>query len=154
MLDDLGLVPALKWYAREVSRTSPMEVEVEAEAFGDDLPEEHRTCVFRVVQEAVRNAGRHSGARQVRISIREDGPVLAVSIRDDGRGFDPSQDAGLGILGMQERALHLGGQLEVRSGGRGGAIVTLLLPLRERSRGDRQAASTEETRRSPHVRSV
>src|SRR6185312_6335567 len=71
MLDDLGLLPALKWYAREVSRTGPMAVEVEADAFVDNLPEEHRTCVFRIVQEAVRNAARHAAARQARIQISE-----------------------------------------------------------------------------------
>lgn len=129
MLDDLGLVPALKWYAREVSRTGPMAVDVMAEAFVDDLPDPHRTCVFRIVQEAVRNAGRHSGAHQVRIYIREDGGALSVSVQDDGKGFDPSQEAGLGILGMQERVTSLAGKLEVNSKPGKGTIVTFSLPL-------------------------
>ena len=60
MLDDLGLVPALKWLAREVSRTSPVAVDVLADDCPEDLPEDHRTCVYRVVQEAIRNAVRHS----------------------------------------------------------------------------------------------
>jgi len=129
MLDDLGLVPALKWYAREVSRTSPMAVDVVAESFVDDLPEEQRTCVFRIAQEAVRNAARHSGAQQVRICIQERGNELSLAVQDDGRGFDPSEDAGLGILGMRERVMHLAGKLEVNSRPGKGTIVALSLPL-------------------------
>src|SRR5581483_8617140 len=87
MLDDLGLAAALKWLAREVSRTGAMQVDVAAEDCPDDLPEEHRTCVFRVVQEAVRNASRHSGASHVRIYAHRDGPKLRVSVQDDGKGF-------------------------------------------------------------------
>lgn len=134
MLDDLGLVPALKWYAREVSRTSPMSVDVAVDSFVDDLPEEHRTCVFRVVQEAVRNAARHSGAHQVRIYIQEirnqeTTGMLSVSVQDDGKGFDPAQDAGVGILGMRERVTRLAGKLEVNSKPARGTIITFTLPL-------------------------
>jgi signal transduction histidine kinase len=129
MLDDLGLVPALKWYARETTRTGPMAVDVMAEPFVDDLPDPHRTCVFRIVQEAVRNAGRHSGAHQVRIYIGEEEGKLSVSVQDDGKGFDPSQEAGLGILGMQERVMSLGGKLDVNSKQGRGTIVTFSLPL-------------------------
>ena len=129
MLDDLGLVPALKWYAREVTRTGPMSVDVMADAFVDDLPDPHRTCVFRIVQEAVRNAGRHSGAHQVRIYIGEKEGTLAVSVQDDGKGFDPSQEAGLGLLGMQERVTSLAGKLDVNSRRGQGTILTFSLPL-------------------------
>jgi signal transduction histidine kinase len=143
MLDDLGLVPALKWYAREVSRTSPMSVEVVAESFVDDLPEEHRTCVFRIVQEAVRNAGRHSGANQVRIDIAERNGTLSGSVQDDGKGFDPSQDAGLGILGMQERVARLAGKLEVNSRPGKGVTVTFSLPLPAGHRSPEQHSEDE-----------
>jgi signal transduction histidine kinase len=129
MLDDLGLVPALRWYAREVSRAGQMAVDVMADAFVDDLPDPHRTCVFRIAQEAVRNAGRHSGAHQVRIYIGEKEGALSVSVQDDGKGFDPSQEAGLGILGMQERVMSLAGKLQVNSSPGRGTIVTFSLPL-------------------------
>lgn len=129
MLDDLGLLPALKWYAREVSRTGPMTVEVEAEAFVDDLPDEHRTCVFRIVQEAVRNASRHAAARLVRIQISEREGLLELSVRDDGKGFDPAHEGGLGILGMQERVEHLAGKLEVKSQPGLGTAVLFTLPI-------------------------
>jgi signal transduction histidine kinase len=129
MLDDLGLVPALKWYARETSRTGAIAVDVVVEAFGDDIPDEYRTCIFRIVQEAVRNAARHSAAHQVRIYIQENNGALSLSVQDDGKGFDPSQDAGLGILGMKERVMHLGGNLEVHSKPGSGTIVKFLLPM-------------------------
>ena len=77
MLDDLGLFPALKWLAREVSRTTGIHVDVVAESghpglaeLPEDLPEEHRTCVYRVVQEAVHNAARHSAAHQIRVYLQ------------------------------------------------------------------------------------
>ena len=74
MLDDLGLLPALKWLAREVSRTSAIQVDVMVEGLNEipeNLPEEHRTCVYRVVQEAVHNASRHSGASHIRIYLQQ-----------------------------------------------------------------------------------
>jgi signal transduction histidine kinase len=134
MLDDLGLVPALKWYAREVSRTGPMAVEVRTESLFEDLPDEYRTCVYRIVQEAVRNAARHSGAQNVRISLDETPGtngrhVLTVSVHDDGRGFDPSQEAGLGILGIRERVTQLAGKLEVESKPGSGTTIRVLLPV-------------------------
>ena len=133
MLDDLGLIPALRWLAREVSRAGSMEVDLMAEPFVDDLPDEHRTCVFRIVQEAVRNAARHSGASQVRIyveeRVEENAASLRLSVQDDGKGFDPSQERGLGILGMQERVMRLGGTFQVDSRPGSGCIFTFALPL-------------------------
>jgi signal transduction histidine kinase len=131
MLDDLGLIPALKWLAREVSRTTSIQVDTLAEGCLDNLPEEHRTCVYRVVQEAVRNASRHSGATHVRIHTRRQECRLRVSVQDDGRGFDTSAETGLGILGMGERIAHLGGDLHVDSERGRGTIVWFELPLPE-----------------------
>jgi len=154
MLDDLGLLPALRWLAREVSRTGSMEVDLMAEPFVDDLPDEHRTCVFRIVQEAIRNAARHSGASQVRIYVEEraeqNGASLRLSVQDDGKGFDPAQERGLGILGMQERVRRLGGTFEVNSRPGRGTIITFQLPLPPghqsvpASRGPGECASDSE----------
>ncbi len=130
MLDDLGLLPALKWLAREVSRTSGIHVEVVAETDAEALPEDHRTCVYRVVQEAAHNAVRHSGAHQIRIHVQLTAPGrLRVSIQDDGKGFAPSQSTGLGILGMEERIHRLGGTMQVESQPDRGTIVSFVLPL-------------------------
>jgi signal transduction histidine kinase len=129
MLDDLGLIPALKWLAREVSRSGSMEVDVVAESFVDDVPEEHRTCVFRVVQEALRNSARHSGALRARVSVGEENGILKLSVQDDGKGFAPSLETGLGILGMQERVVSLSGTMTLDSTPGRGTALTFNLPL-------------------------
>ena len=129
MLDDLGLIPALKWLAREVSRTSSMAVDVVAESFVDDIPEEHRTCVFRVVQEALRNSARHSGAREARVLVREENGFLRLTVEDDGKGFAPPLETGLGILGMQERVVSLSGTMTLDSKPGKGTTLTFNLPL-------------------------
>jgi signal transduction histidine kinase len=132
MLDDLGLVPALNWLAREVSRNTAVAVSVLVNSFPDDLPEEHRTCIFRVVQEAVQIAARHSGTRQVTIRVDKDGSSIRLSVHDDGKGLPASQEAGPGILGMQERVTRLGGELKMNSDCANGATVSFTLPLAEK----------------------
>jgi signal transduction histidine kinase len=133
MLDDLGLLPALKWLAREVSRTSGIQVDVVVEGLHEipeNLPEEHRTCVYRVVQEAVHNASRHSGASHIRIYLQQTAEGrLRISVQDDGKGFEPFGGAGLGILGMEERILRLGGTMNLDSQPGGGTIISFELPV-------------------------
>jgi signal transduction histidine kinase len=129
MLDDLGLIPALKWLAREVSRTTSLEVEVIAKDLSVDLPEDHKTCVYRVIQEAIRNSSRHGGARHANISIEHDERELRVAIQDDGKGFEPSQEKGIGMLGMEERVARLGGLFRVHSERGRGTAISFELPL-------------------------
>ncbi|HLK18703.1 MAG TPA: ATP-binding protein [Bryobacteraceae bacterium] len=129
MLDDLGLVPALKWQAREISKRTCMEVSVAAE-LTDDLPDDFKTCIYRVVQEALHNCAAHSGARTVRIRVRQDSGLLNLSIQDDGQGFDARQVKGLGLLGMQERVAQLGGKCMVHSEQGAGTILSVELPIR------------------------
>jgi signal transduction histidine kinase len=131
MLDDLGLVPALHWQAREVSRRTGVRVEVEAEEVADQLPEEHKTCVYRVVQEALRNCERHAQARTVRITIHQERERILLSIRDDGKGFDARRVRGLGLVGMEERVKHLGGVFQVDSRPGAGTMLRVELPLVE-----------------------
>jgi len=129
MLDDLGLLPALQWQAREVSRQTNMQVDVAVDESLEQLPDAWKTCIYRVVQEALRNCARHSQAQHVRISvIREDGHVK-LSIEDDGRGFEAARDKGLGLLGMQERVKTLGGEFQLLSKPGAGAQIIATLPL-------------------------
>jgi signal transduction histidine kinase len=129
MLDDLGLIPALDWQAREVSRRSGMKVSVKAENVPDSLPDEMRTCIYRVVQEALHNVSRHSGAKSAVVTVRQSGGSLFLSVEDDGNGFDPAQTRGLGMLGMEERVKQLRGQFEVQSTPGKGTILRVTLPL-------------------------
>jgi len=129
MLDDLGLVPALQWQAREVSKRAGVRVKVAAEGVSEDLPEEHKTCIFRVVQEALHNCVQHSEARMVRVTVRQDPDRLWLAIQDDGKGFDTQLERGMGLLGIQERVSHLGGTFSVESQPGNGAIIGIVLPL-------------------------
>ncbi len=134
MLDDLGLAPALNWHARETSKRTGLNVEVSADETIDGLPEEHRTCVYRVVQEAVNNAVRHASARAVEVAVHKDGRRVSVSVRDDGAGFDTRFLRGLGILGMEERVRRLGGTLKITSKPGRGTLVQAALPVAELER--------------------
>jgi signal transduction histidine kinase len=129
MLDDLGLIPALRWQAREMSKRTSMDVAVANELTSDDLPEQFKTCLYRVVQEALHNCERHSGASTVRIRVYHKDDRLILRIQDDGRGFNVQQVKGLGLLGIEERVARLGGTCEVDSKIGGGTIVTIRLPL-------------------------
>lgn len=128
MLDDLGLIPALRWQARETSRRTGMQVEVEAENYELELPDEYRTTIYRLVQEALHNAARHSGAKTVSVLVRSERGGLLVSIRDDGKGFMPKLTRGMGLLGMHERVAHLNGRFQVDSQPGQGTTLTIELP--------------------------
>jgi signal transduction histidine kinase len=115
MLDDLGLVPAVEWYAREMSRRGETEVEVRAENISDDLSDPLKLCVYRMVQEALNNANRHAHAKNVSVDLKQSAKSISVKIEDDGSGFDPKRTRGMGLLGMEERVKRLGGTLTIES---------------------------------------
>ena len=129
MLDDLGLTPALRWQARELSRRSGIRVEVAAGELADNLTDDYKTCIYRVVQEALHNTERHAHARKAQVVVTKKGDRLLVMIKDDGRGFDPHSTRGLGLIGMSERVRSLGGELEVWSDIEKGTIVRAEIPL-------------------------
>src|SRR4030095_13105449 len=99
MLDDLGLVPALQWQAREVGKRTGLVVEVRDEEVSDDLPEEHKSCVYRVVQEALSNCVKHANARSVLVVVRQERDQLSLRIEDEGRGCDQRR-VGARVLGL------------------------------------------------------
>lgn len=129
MLDDLGLIPALKWQARESSKSTSMDVTVTAELDSDELPDEYKTCIYRVVQEALHNCARHSHAASVRIRVEQEPGRLLLNIQDDGRGFDVLHTKGLGLLGIQERVTRLGGTCQIHSRPGSGTRLSVELPF-------------------------
>lgn len=133
MLDELGLIPALQWQGREHSRRTGIPVSVEVEGGVDELPEEYRTCVYRVVQEALNNIAKHAAAHRILIGIRARNGGLSISVKDDGVGFDPQSRnrGGMGLLGMAERVKKLGGSLEVVSQPGLGSSILAQMPLKE-----------------------
>jgi signal transduction histidine kinase len=133
MLDDLGLIPALRWQAREVSRQTCMDVTVSTDLVSDDLPDEYKTCIYRVVQEALHNCSRHSHATAVRITVQQEPQRLTLSIRDNGKGFVVKHSKGLGLLGIEERAAHLGGKCEIHSEPGSGTALAIELPFNQQT---------------------
>jgi signal transduction histidine kinase len=129
MLDDFGLVPALEWQAREVSKRTGLRVHVSAEESSAELPDQLRTCIYRVVQEALHNCARHAQARSVKVMVRQEAHRILLSVEDDGHGFDAGRVRGLGLVGMEERVTHLGGAFEVQSRPGAGTKVEVELPL-------------------------
>jgi len=129
MLDDFGLVPALEWQAREVSKRTGLRVHVAAEETAGELPDELRTCVYRVVQEALHNCARHAHARTVKVVVRQERARIVLSVEDDGHGFDAARVRGLGLVGMEERVSHLGGAFEIESSPGGGTKLAVELPI-------------------------
>lgn len=140
MLDHLGLVPAVRQLAK--SRLEPKGVRVNVEELtpGQRLPSTVETALFRVVQEAIANIARHAAARNVWILIESNENGLAITIEDDGVGFELneviiSQESwrGLGLLGMQERLELLSGALEISSSPGHGTQIKITIPTKHRS---------------------
>jgi signal transduction histidine kinase len=142
MLDDLGLAPALNWHARETSKRTGLNVVVFADESIDSLPEEHRTCIYRLVQEAVNNAVRHANARTVEVSVRKERQQVNVTVQDDGPGFDTRFMRGLGLLGMEERVRRLGGRLKISSKPGRGTLVDAALPVADLDQRNGQEANS------------
>jgi signal transduction histidine kinase len=134
MLDDLGLAAALGWLGREISRPTGLHIEVQADDLPPDLPDEHKTCVFRIAQEALHNIAKHANANAVEITVRASDAWLVITVQDDGRGFQPGRGHGLGLTGMHERAESLGGSVKITSGPGKGTLVEVALPLPQRLR--------------------
>jgi len=135
LLDDLGLVPALQFQLEDFLRRSRIACEFVEQDVADHLPDPVKTCVYRVVQEALHNCEKHSGARNVRVSVRQFPETLVAEIEDDGAGFQmdgchaPKRSMGLGLLGMRERAGNVGGSLIIDSAPHHGTRVALRIPL-------------------------
>ncbi len=130
MLDDLGLAPALAWLLKEVERASGFEIHSEIDPALDSLPDAHRTCVYRVVQEALTNASRHSQARNVDVNLKRVGKWVLGVISDDGQGFErgATRNQGLGLLGLEERVRELGGSIRIVPSLGKGTTIEFRLP--------------------------
>src|SRR5262245_19607377 len=114
MLGDLGLQPALEWLARDVSQRYGVIIDLQADVDLETLPDRHRTCVFRAVQEALTNCVRHAQAQSIAVSVTGHQGRLAIAVRDDGVGFDPKRRrGGLGLRGIEERVKELAGTVNI-----------------------------------------
>ncbi len=129
ILDDFGLDAGIHWLVTRFSERTGIPVEYKAE-FKDRLPDETETHLFRIVQEALTNIARHSGATQVSIHLRPEGDRVRLTIHDNGKGF-PATSAigGMGLSGMRARARSAGGELAIKSSPDGGVTIDVAAPL-------------------------
>jgi signal transduction histidine kinase len=131
MLDDFGLRAAIEWHTRDFMRRYNIDVELSVEGDVDGLPEKYRTCIYRVIQEAMTNCARHASATSIRIATQTDAGYLHVQVSDNGVGVDPSQrPSGFGLRGIEERVKELGGSVSLtRATSKGGTVLAVHLPL-------------------------
>ena len=131
MLDVLGLGAALEWQAREFSRRYNTPIRLEVDGDLRDVPDPHRTYVYRIVQEGLTNCARHAQAKNIHVKLEDSSTRLAVLVEDDGVGFDKHAGVayGLGLLGITERVRELRGQLSIDSEPGKGTRIAVELPL-------------------------
>ncbi|MBI4786459.1 MAG: response regulator [Chloroflexi bacterium] len=136
ILDDFGLVPALKWLVAQQMRRANLTIEFTPDPLEPRASIEIETACFRVVQEALTNTARHAHATHVSVRLQCAGPALKLVVQDDGTGFDTalalrraSGGASLGLLGLQERVSLAGGQIEIKSAPGQGTRIEARFPL-------------------------
>jgi two-component system sensor histidine kinase NreB len=130
-LEDAGLVAALQAHVRGLVESTGHTLELDADGVDGLLAEESKIVLYRIVQEAVSNAVRHSGSDVVRIRVFRHDAYVVAEIRDEGRGFrlgEASDRGGLGLMGMRERASMVGGHVHIESETGGGTTVRVELP--------------------------
>ena len=130
MLDDFGLQAALEWHVRDFSRRYALDVDLQMEGDFDALPDKHRTCVYRIVQEAMTNCVRHAQARSIEVAVSLSKGELRVLVTDDGVGLHPAKGGtGLGLRGIDERVRELHGTMAISQPAGRGARVAVWLPV-------------------------
>ena len=136
ILDDLGLGPALQWLCERKARRLGIPIDFSGDAGLCGLPGDIELAAFRIAQEAILNAAKHSGTRRIELAIALESGRLALQVRDHGRGFALDARGGvppgesLGLVGMRERAEQLGGSLVIRSAPDVGTTVSVDIPVR------------------------
>lgn len=136
-LDELGLLAALEAHGRQLQEETGITVDVEGQKVSDQLDPTTELAAYRIVQEALTNASHHASPNCIRVVLAQEQNEITVSVTDDGLGFDPDAvqhggSRGLGLFGMRERAVYVGGEVEITSAPGSGTTVTLHLPVEER----------------------
>ena len=131
MLDDLGLVPAIEWQARDFQERTGIQCEFISENI--NLDQERSTSIFRIFQEILTNVARHAKATRVNMRLKEDTDKIILEVEDNGRGVTEKEihnPRSLGLLGMRERALLFGGEVNIRGRQGKGTTVTVCIPIK------------------------
>ncbi len=133
ILDDLGVVAAIKWQCRQLSQVyAGLVVAADIDVSEATIPDRYKTAIYRIVQEAMNNAVKHAEARKITVSLRRVGEDLQLFVQDDGVGFDVLQglaNAGMGLMSMRERVESAGGFFELRSAVGQGVEIRVSFPV-------------------------
>lgn len=132
-LEDAGVVTAIRSHLRNTAQTTDVEVDFDADNIDPHLTPDSKLVLYRVVQEAVSNVVRHADATRITVKLQRNGRAILVSVEDDGKGFQPGRvestgPGGLGLIGMQERAVMIGGRVRIESRPGEGTRVELEIP--------------------------
>ena len=138
IFDDFGLQQTLEWFVEQFARQTGVQVHYHGKLSDGSFPPEAAIHVYRIVQEAFSNVARHSGAREVWITVEEKENHLDLEIRDNGRGFEArgmkrAVGQGMGLMGMRERAQHLNGSFSINSSPDQGTTISVRVPLQRPS---------------------
>jgi signal transduction histidine kinase len=136
MLDDLGLIPTLRWYTESYAKRFGIPINFKITALDKRLNLETETAIYRIVQEALTNIVKYAQAKEVNISLEKKGSRLIARVEDDGKGFKiktsvlgEKHSQGSGILGMKERVYNLGGTFHIESKQGRGTKLLVEIPL-------------------------
>jgi len=133
LLDNLGLVAAMEWHLKEFEKRSGIKIIFNEPKEELEIADSMTNGLFRIFQESLTNVARHSMAKKVTVELLQKNDQLILSIEDDGKGFDKQKAAEmktLGILGMRERSMMMGGSYEIKSILGKGTSVTVVLPYK------------------------
>ncbi len=136
MLDDLGLIPTLRWYIKRYAKRGDIKTEFQVTGLEQRLAPEVETALYRIVQEALTNVARHACAAKVSIHLQQNGQTIQAVIKDDGQGFNVDDilnrkrsDHGAGLVGIRERVMLLGGEFDIQSQPGQGTCLSIAIPL-------------------------
>jgi signal transduction histidine kinase len=131
-LDHLGLAAAVRSLCQEMSARGDIKIDLRETGFPANLPKDVTLCVFRIVQESLRNCAKHSGASTAHVVLENTGEEIRLSVSDDGCGFEMESEAmksGLGFTSMRERLRTVGGEMQVHSRPLQGTVILFAVPL-------------------------
>jgi PAS domain S-box-containing protein len=132
VLDDIGLEPAMEWHIQQFRQTTGIKVTMSSATKNLSLSTDIKTALFRIFQESLTNVARHANANTIEVSLNKENDCIALRIVDNGKGFDMAiadQKKTLGILGMKERCIALGGAYEINSKPGKGTTIKVCIPL-------------------------
>jgi signal transduction histidine kinase len=144
LLDDLGLLATVSWFCREFEKVHlDMQIEQKLDVAEDEIPEVAKVVIYRVLQEAMNNAAKHSDAKWIRLHLAKSDNRIEFSVADNGCGFDPEEKfsesttvGGFGLMSMRDRTILCDGRFEIASEKGQGTTVHISLPCDAESAGD------------------